>query len=278
MQFSLLLATVGRTDDLARFFRSLCEQTHKNFQVIVIDQNEDNRVSEVLSRFEGQFSVLRLRSARGLSRARNLGLAYATGDVIAFPDDDCWYQPDVLEKVARILTETAALGGITGSATAGTWSPLPGPITRFNAWRRGISFSMFLRRAAVGPLLFDEALGLGAGTPWGSGEETDFLLRMLETGASLEYRPEVQVNHPQWDYRAVARSKQRSYGRGMGRLLRKHKFPLHLVGYHIVRPLAASVLGFFSGGVDKAAYHYECCVGRIEGWAGIGCSPESALL
>lgn len=278
MQFSLLLATVGRTDDLGRFFRSLCEQTHSNFQVIVIDQNDDNRVPDVLQEFEGRFDVLHLRSPRGLSRARNAGLAYATGDVIAFPDDDCWYQPELLEKVARVMTNNPDLGGITGSATAGTWSQQPGPVTRFNAWRRGISFSMFLRRRAVGSLLFDEALGLGAGTPWGSGEETDFLLRMLETGVSLQYHPEVRVNHPQWDYKEVTRSKQRSYGRGMGRLLRKHKFPLHLVGYHIVRPLLASVVGLFSGGVEKAAYHYESCLGRIEGWSGIGSRPESVLL
>ena len=40
---------------------------------------------------------------------------------------------------------------------------------------------------------FDEELGLGSGTPWHSGEEIDYLVRALATGAHLEYDPSLVV-------------------------------------------------------------------------------------
>ncbi len=43
---------------------------------------------------------MRLRSPRGLSRARNEALPRLEADVVAFPDDDCEYPDDLLERVA----------------------------------------------------------------------------------------------------------------------------------------------------------------------------------
>ena len=44
--------------------------------------------------------IRHLRSERGLSRASNIGLRVARGDIIAIPDDDCWYPKDLLATVA----------------------------------------------------------------------------------------------------------------------------------------------------------------------------------
>ena len=59
-----------------------------------------------------------------------------------------------------------------------------------------ISFTLFLRRdvvARVGP--FDERLGLGSGTPWSSGEELDYVLRAIQSGARIVYDPDLTVTH-----------------------------------------------------------------------------------
>ena len=103
MRFSLVLATVGRTEELNRFFASLDYATHRNFEVILVDQNPDDRLNSVLDHYDGRFPALHLRSERGLSRARNVGLRRVTGDVVAFPDDDCWYPPNLLNQVEILV-------------------------------------------------------------------------------------------------------------------------------------------------------------------------------
>ena len=54
---------------------------------------------------------------------------------------------------------------------------------------------MFLRREVVRDYSFDESLGVGAGTPWGAGEETDYLLRLLEDGHRIFYDPAIAIWH-----------------------------------------------------------------------------------
>ena len=92
MKISLILATKGRVEEMKRFMRSLAQEGNGSFELIVVDQNEDDRVGAILRELNLRFPIIHLRSEVGLSRARNVGATAATGDIIAFPDDDCWYQ------------------------------------------------------------------------------------------------------------------------------------------------------------------------------------------
>src|SRR5579864_3540599 len=94
IKFSLILATVGRLDEVARFLQHLGRQTYRDFELIIVDQNSDDVLERLIRQYQGCFPVLHLRSEPGLSRARNVGLQHFSGDVVAFPDDDCWYAPD----------------------------------------------------------------------------------------------------------------------------------------------------------------------------------------
>src|SRR5574340_342784 len=94
--FSLVLATVGRTAELERFLDALERQTCPDFELLVIDQNPDDRLRPILNRHRGRFEIKHTRSATGLSRARNVGLRLARGEIVAFPDDDCWYPTTLL--------------------------------------------------------------------------------------------------------------------------------------------------------------------------------------
>ena len=100
MKFSLVMATLGRSVEIERLFNSLVNQTYKNFEVIVVDQNEDDRVVKLVEQFRDRLEFVYVHSEKGLSRARNVGLKHIHGDLVAFPDDDCWYHPDVLAHVA----------------------------------------------------------------------------------------------------------------------------------------------------------------------------------
>jgi len=72
---SLVVCTLGRTTPLERLFESLFTQEHKNFEVIVVDQNRDNRLDPLFEEERWSFPLRRQRTTgeKGLSRGRNTG-------------------------------------------------------------------------------------------------------------------------------------------------------------------------------------------------------------
>ena len=275
MRYSILLATLDRTQELHQFLASLAVQTWEDFEVLVIDQNSDDRLEAVMAPYANQFPIRRVRAPRGHSRAFNSGLAQVTGDIVAFPDDDCWYDPKLLEHVTALFVNNPSWGGVTGReivepgyTSGGRWDSNSGAVTRANIFRRAISFSMFLRRNVAQQYKFDETLGVGAGTPWGAGEETDYLLRVIEAGHIIFYEPSISIWHKgrNGPYSAETYEKARRYGMGMGRVLRKHHFPMWLLTSHIVRPLGGAMLSMASGNLSKARYHWSIFAGRTRGW------------
>ena len=275
MKVSLVLATVDRTHEVARFLASLAAQRYPELELIVVDQNADDRLLELLAVHEGTLAIRHVRSGRGLSKARNVGLQFVSGAVVAFPDDDCWYPPGVLKLVTDLLSANAAWSGVTGRSedglgqTSGTrFDELPGAIDVNNVWTRGISYTIFLRRAAANTIgLFDEELGVGAGTRFGSAEETDYLIRGIRAGFHIAYVPDLVVFHPNptkvFDERTWRRA--RSYGAGMGRVLRKHRYRSRTVATALIRPIGGALLSTASGKLAKARYHWSVLRGRLEG-------------
>jgi glycosyltransferase involved in cell wall biosynthesis len=248
--FDLVVATVDRVEELGRLLDSLERQTHSAFRVLLVDQNDDDRVEGVLSAHPS-LEIERLRSARGLSRARNAALPRLQADVVAFPDDDCVYPEDLLERVAERLVD---LDGVTGREP--WWPAGPARLTRDNLWNRAISFTIFLRRHVVERVgAFDEALGL----PSGSGEETDYLIRALDTGARIEYDPTLVVEHPQkpLDLRAAGARE----GVSLGYILRKHHYPRRTVTRMLVRPAGGVLLD-----PRRAGFHLATLRGRLRGY------------
>jgi glycosyltransferase involved in cell wall biosynthesis len=278
-QFSLVLATLERTAEVERLLSSVEVPDGDAVRIIVVDQNPDDRLVPILRRHEGRLELVHLRAgARGVSHARNRGIDRAGGDVVAFPDDDCWYPPGLLKSVAGFFAEHPGYDGFTVRPVDETGRPCAarsdnraGEVTRLSAWRRGGgTVSIFVRAPVAAEVGFDETLGPGADGPWGSGEDTDFLLRALGKGFRIYYDPAVQVGHPEpvrtYDRAAVDRAYR--YGMGMGRIIRKHGFPLWFAAYHCLRPLAGSVLSLLCGRPGKARYHWGAFRGRVRGWLG----------
>jgi glycosyltransferase involved in cell wall biosynthesis len=265
--FELVAATIGRTAELERLLESLRAQTHTGFRVVVVDQNADDRVEPVIGR--SGLDVLHLRSKPGLSRARNVALAHLTRDVVAFPDDDCTYPPDLLERVARRLEHEPDVDGLTGRGadeagrSSPSWEDEPATLTAGNLWNRAISYTIFLRRALVerlGPL--DERLGLGSGEPWSSGEEIDYLLRALARGARIEYDPSLVVHH------AVGADDARigfRDGASVGYLMRKHGYPARTAARMLVRPVGGALVSVGRGDLGRARYYAATFRGRLRG-------------
>ncbi len=275
MRFSLIVATVGRADQLQRFLTSVDAQTYRDFELIVVDQNSDDRVMMILASYENKFPIHHLRTQeKGASRARNIGLQHVSGDVVAFPDDDCIYPADLLAMVVRIFDGCPKLDGVAvcsvdeeGRVSNGRLDERSGPINGSNVWARAIEYTMFLREQSVRGLWFDEGIGPGAGTPLGAGEGTDYLLHLLERGASLHYDADLAVVHasavPPYDDRALARAY--SYGAGMGYVLKKHRRPVWSKTNRLIRPLGGVALSLMGLRIPEAQYRWNTFRGRLRG-------------
>lgn len=275
-EFSLVIATYGAATGLPRALEALTRQTRTDFEVIIVDQNGDDRIARMLDDFSDRLAVRHLRSPRGVSAARNRGIARARGRVVAFPDDDCWYAPDLLDRVHRFFDARLDAVGLSGRCidpsgrvSAGATDRQAGLVTRSNVWHRGVSAAIFLRTRDVREVGgFDESLGLGAATIFQSGEETDLLLRLLARGARIHYEPDLTVFHPlsSEPLGEAARLRAWQYGLGMGRVLRKHGYGATSVGYHLIYPLAGSVVALVCGRVALSRVRLARTLGRLRGW------------
>jgi glycosyltransferase involved in cell wall biosynthesis len=260
--FDLVLATVDRVAELGRFLDSLERQAYREFRVLLVDQNDDDRLGPLLQE-RGSLDVVRLRSPRGLSLARNTALGELRADFVAFPDDDCVYPDDLLERVAGRFS--SALDGVTGrGGTSAAWAPDGAILTRDNLWNRAVSYSIFLRREVVervGP--FDERLGL----PSSSGEEIDYLVRALDAGARIEYDPSLLVEHP--DERRDLDHIAARDGRSIGYILRKHRYPPRVVARMLVRPAGGAVLAAIRNDRARARFHASTLRARLLGYRAV---------
>jgi glycosyltransferase involved in cell wall biosynthesis len=261
MTFDLVVATLGRVDELGALLDSLERQTHRDFRVIVADQNEDDRLGAVLAAHPS-LELERVRAPAGLSGARNTTLPQLRADVVAFPDDDCTFPPDLLERVAGRLTQQPELDGLTGRAPdSPSWKQDAATLTRENLWNRAISFTIFLRRQVIERVgAFDETLGL----PASSGEEIDYLIRALDAGTRIEYDPTLVVMHPE-KMRDPATTGARD-GASLGYILRKHRYPPLTVARMLVRPAGGAVLALLRNDRPRARFHLSTLRGRFAGY------------
>ena len=220
---------------------------------MLLDQNAAPGASSLVNghSFHRQYFAT---EERGASRGRNIGLGAAQGDIIAIPDDDCWYLPTLLEEVmkffegrpdANMPSVVECLSGgeamVPKRPPSGGWCDAQ-PIALFehrSAWVPQSSM-IFLRRQVFETIgLFPEWMGVGAGTRFGSGEETDYLLRAMPAGFTLWFEPSIRIFHPDLNTPERKKNKNYDYAIGRGALMRRH-------GCGLLR-LAAAVCRIFVG-------------------------------
>lgn len=274
-KFSLIMGTLGRISEIGRFLASLQRQDYRDFELFIVDQNPDDRLLPLITEYRQFFNIERVISPSGLSRARNAGLPLITGDVVAFPDDDCWYPDGLLSYIAARFQVDTGLDGLTGSfvnehnQSEGRWLKRSQPLNQYSVWRGAISFSIFLRRRLVDKIgNFDEKLGVGAGTPWGAGEETDYLLRGLKAGGNILFDRELVLRHPvkTSNFDEAARERQGRYEAGFGRVIRRAGFPMWYFPWVCSRTLCGALLALATGRSAQARFKLHSVQARISGW------------
>ncbi len=216
-RISIVICTYNRAALLARALLAFRQPgADVSAEIIVVDNNSHDDTVEVVRRCaETLRSVLPVRyvsePTQGLSRARNTGIAAATGEIIAFLDDDAVPTAGWLAAVADVFANhphASAAGGPVepefevprpdwlGPGVEGYYSILDlGPRARvFPRHRLPFGANMAVRRSALGNVRFSEQLGR-TGTSLASGEEFALLGQLRSQGHEIYYVPAMRVGH-----------------------------------------------------------------------------------
>lgn len=281
MKVSMVMSTLGRTEEVLQFIAALEHLDHDDFELIIVDQNPDARVSKACSALTPGFALHCIASphAKGLSRGRNIGLAQASGELVCFPDDDCIYPPQLLKKVLRCIEKTGA-DIVCGRAAAPDGRSINGrfekgaqQVDRRNVFTTQIEWVVFFKRRVFDGIQgYDEDIGVGADTPWQACEGPDITIRALNAGFSVYYDPDLFAHHPELDTRnpdSAMQAKGRRYARGMGHVIRKHGYGWAYKTWFLIRPVGGACLSLLRGNIDRALYYLNVALGRVEGYAGM---------
>jgi GT2 family glycosyltransferase len=218
---SVVICTRDRLDQLAACLRRVGQQEYPRFEVLVVDNAPAGDEVRVLSAAApGGMPVRYLREARpGLSWARNAGVAAASGEIIAFLDDD--EEPDRhwLAGLAAGFARARDIGCVSGmvlparlESRAQEWFEECGGHSKGRGFSRavfsaagpqsplfplppfGVGANMAFRREVLARIGgFDVALG--AGTPARAGEDTLALTMVLLAGYRIAYEPAALMRH-----------------------------------------------------------------------------------
>jgi glycosyltransferase involved in cell wall biosynthesis len=271
----VVIATLGVNAALPRLFESLANQSHAPEIVVVVDQSSTSTVTEQLSQWIGKLPLIHITSEPGLSRARNVGMTYLQDvDVVAICDDDAGYDSEAFARaVFHLSNGWSAVSGVLrtegSEATRLRSGTANVELDKNSVWRNSIESATFLSRQfldAVGD--FDASLGLGALSPWQSGEGTDLLIRGIALGLPVGYSPEVVVfDQPRERSPREARDRKLSYARGTGRVFRSH-YGAAACTRIVIGPVVRGFFELFKGKIQASAVEFFVARGRIEGLIG----------
>jgi glucosyl-dolichyl phosphate glucuronosyltransferase len=226
---TIVVCTRNRAASLARTLAAIGEVALPAESELLVVDNGSTDDTEATVRAARPANALPIRyqrePQRGAARARNAGLAAATGDVIVFIDDDVRPGPDWLTLLtAPILAGEA--DAVAGGVRLAPHLIRPWMSAHHRAWlaatdeldprqpSRLLSANMALARAVLARVpAFDPELGTGA---LGSGEETLFTLQLREAGYRIAGAFDAVVEH-HFDERRLRPAEWRAAARSMGR-------------------------------------------------------------
>ncbi len=101
---SVIIPTYNRACLVQRAIRSVLDQTFRDFELIVVDDGSQDGTLAALGSYQGKLQVVS-QANRGVSAARNAGLAKAKGELLTFLDsDDEWLPEKLARQIARFRT------------------------------------------------------------------------------------------------------------------------------------------------------------------------------
>ena len=246
---SVVISTCANAFALERAITSVIATRYEPLEIVVVENRppapSTRRVAEEL--FEQERVRYLEESRRGASWARNTGLAHATGDIVAFTDDDVVVHPAWIESAVTTFETHEQAACVTGRILPMSLSTpelllfeqfaafdkgeerrvfrLPesrvsNPLFPYVTGQVGSGANVFIRRdVALAMGGFDPLLG--AGTRSLGGEDLDLFIRLMHGGRTIVYDPAVVLRHEHPGCPQVLRQHAYHYGVGLTAMLGK---------------------------------------------------------
>jgi len=118
---SIVVCSYNGARTLRDCMSSLQDLHYPDYEIILVDDGSKDNTQPIMQEFPGVRNIR--QKNRGLSVARNVGIAAATGEVVAFTDSDCMADRDWLYFLVHTLlsSDFAAVGGPNISPPATDW-------------------------------------------------------------------------------------------------------------------------------------------------------------
>lgn len=226
MKISLVVTTNDRVEIFERLLKSIDNNGYKDVEVIVIDQNQFNENDKLINEYKEKIKIIHHKTHKtiSLSKARNIGLGFVTGDIIGFPDDDCWYEKDFFFRLKNIFLEkdcdaicTSVYDPIRNKIYGNKQSKYDTEIIEMNnVIKFSTSVGIFIRTSS-GIARFDENLGVGS--KWFGGEDIDYVCQYINKNKKVYFINYIKVYHEIDEYRTI--DKELRYSTGYGAILKK---------------------------------------------------------
>ncbi|MER6842676.1 bifunctional polysaccharide deacetylase/glycosyltransferase family 2 protein [Streptomyces platensis] len=174
--------------------RSLLASTHRQLQVIVIDDGSTDQTADLATWIDDpRVRVIRQTNA-GKAAALNTGLAHARSDIVVMVDADTVFEPDAIQRLIQPLAHPA-VGAVSGNTKVGNRRRLLGRwqhleyVFGFNLDRRMFEVleCMPTVPGAIGAFRRDALMGVGGVSEDTLAEDTDLTMALWRAGWRVVY-------------------------------------------------------------------------------------------
>jgi len=275
---SIIISTRNKPWEIvSKSLDSILASNFKNFEIILIDQNETQEIGSRIKSEKKYRDIFYLKSKEvGLSKGRNLGIKYSKGKWLLFFDDDAILSKDFFEKIKTHLKENQEkeiifYGKVLNLEDGSPYLKRSIKTSYLHLWNFDsvCSIALIFNKKAIEKIgYFDESFGVGS--RFGAGEEGDMIIRALKKGIKIKYLKDFIVYHPK---AKIDLKKKYLYGYGLGALYRKHIFTsfkcfLVLKVKFILEIIIRTILSIFFAIVDfqKSQLHFSYLKGFIKGF------------
>ena len=216
-------------------------------EIIIVDQNPPGFLDDLLEDCTGKLNIVHKRvTFTGASKARNFGASIATGELIAFPDDDCTYREDTIKNVIRGFERDDELGVlIAGKDEILNSAPIKtqrdNKITQIHTVldlfkAKAETSHIFVRKKVLNKLeyVFDVKIGPGEFTEWASNEETDLLVRLLQKNVPIAKDETIRIIHHSCQ---GSLKKTLQYGMGRYELIKRNNLGIFIYFINLLQPV-----------------------------------------
>jgi glycosyltransferase involved in cell wall biosynthesis len=208
---SVIICTYNRPKDIEQAIKSVLDNTYSDYELLIVDQSNTNETKKIVEKYISEnLHIKYLWSAKGKSKALNLGVKVVKGEIIAFTDDDCVVSQDWLEKIAttfeRFKTDLIV---VFGSVKAAKHDIRRGFIPANKIRDAEFKGPFAVKKVGIGGIMgtnmavrknffekvgyFDEVLGPGGELK--AAEEYDITYRALKKEFRIIHVPVIKVEH-----------------------------------------------------------------------------------